>query len=201
MSLEPHWYSTIYGLLFIVGQGLNALAFAIVLTTYFSEAPPFSHYLTEKHFHDLGKLTHGFVVFWAYGTFAQYLIIWCGNLPEEIPWYLHRTSHGWGIVAIALMVFHFFVPFFLLLSRTNKRRKNVLLKISLAIIVMRFIDLYWMIIPSFPNNGLYIHWLYIVTPIALGGIWLAVFFSQLKARSLAPLPDPFTETEQALEHA
>ena len=124
MSLEPQWYSTIYGLLFIVYQALAMLTVMIGVTTWLSKHEPLASVATEKHFHDLGKLTHGFVVFWIYGTFSQFLIMWSGNLPEEIVWYVRRTAGGWKAVAIFLVFFHFVVPFFLLLSRNNKMRKK-----------------------------------------------------------------------------
>jgi hypothetical protein len=201
MSLDPHWYSTIYGLLFIVYQGLSTLAFMIAVTTWLSKYEPVSQVATEKAFHDLGKLTHGFIVLWVYGTFAQFLIIWSGNLPEEIVWYVHRASGGWKLFAIALGVFHFAVPFFLLLSRTNKAKKNILVKIAGLILLMRFVDLYWVISPSFNPNGVHFHWLDVAAPVGIGGLWLATFYFQLRKRPLSPLPDPFAEAEQALEHA
>lgn len=202
MSLDPHWYSTIYGLLFVVGQGLAMLAFMIAVTTWLSKHEPLSHVATEKHFHDLGKLLHGFVVLWTYGVFSQFLIIWSGNLAEEVGWYINRTAGGWSTVALLLALFHFFVPFFLLLSRNNKMKKNALVKIAGLILFMRFVDLYWMISPAFHPDGLHFHWLDVTVPVGIGGVWLAAFYAQLKKRSLAPLPDPFAEAEQAMtEHA
>jgi hypothetical protein len=201
MSLEPHWYSTIYGLLFIVYQGLAMLAFMVGVTTWLSHREPLSHVVTPKHFHDLGKLIHGFVVLWTYGTFSQFLIMWSGNLPEEIVWYVHRASGGWKLVITFIAVFHFVVPFFLLLSRNNKMKSNALVKIAGWLLFMRFVDLYWLISPAFHPDGVHFHWLDIAAPVALGGFWLAAFYGQLKKRPLSPLPDPFTEAEQALEHA
>ncbi len=201
MSLEPHWYSTLYGLFFIVCQALAMLTVMIGVTTWLSRYEPLSHVVTEKHFHDLGKLTHGFVVFWTYGMFSQFIIVWSGNLPEEIIWYVHRIAGGWKAVAVCLVVFHFVVPFFLLLSRNNKMRKNALVKIAGFIIFMRFVDLYWWISPAFYPDGIHFHWLDLTVPVGIGGFWLSTFYAQLKKRPLAPLPDPFTEAEQALEHA
>jgi hypothetical protein len=201
MSLEPQWYSTIYGLLFIVYQALAMLTVMIGVTTWLSKHEPLSSVATEKHFHDLGKLTHGFVVFWIYGTFSQFLIMWSGNLPEEIVWYVRRTAGGWKAVAIFLVFFHFVVPFFLLLSRNNKMRKNSLVKIAGLILFMRFVDLYWLISPAFYPDGVHFHWLDVAAPVGIGGLWLTTFYAQLKKRPLVPLPDPFTEAEQALEHA
>jgi hypothetical protein len=201
MSIEPHWYSTIYGLLFVVGQGLATLALMIGVTTWLSKYPPLSAVATEKHFHDLGKLMHGFVVLWTYGTFSQFLIIWSGNLAEEVNWYLYRSAGGWKYVILSLALFHFFVPFFLLLSRNNKTKKNALVKIAGLILFMRFVDLYWLISPAFHHDGIHFHWLDVVAPVGIGGLWLATFYAQMKKRSLSPLPDPFTEAEQAMERA
>lgn len=201
MSLEPHWYSTIYGLLFIVYQALAMLTFMIGVTTWLSKHEPLASVATEKHFHDLGKLTHGFVVFWTYGTFSQFLIMWSGNLPEEIVWYVHRTNGGWKLFIIFIAIFHFVVPFFLLLVRNNKTKKNTLVKIAGWLLFMRFVDLYWLISPAFYPDGVHFHWLDVAAPVGIGGLWLATFYAQLKKRSIAPLPDPFAEAEQALEHA
>jgi hypothetical protein len=201
MSLDPHWYSTIYGLLFIVGQGLAMLAFMVGVTTWLSRREPLSHVVTEKHFHDLGKLMHGFVVLWTYGTFSQFLIMWAGNMPEEIVWYVHRSAGGWKYVILALGLFHFAVPFFLLLSRSNKQRSHILVKIAGGLLLMRFVDLYWLISPSFYHDGVHFHWLDIAAPVGIGGLWLTTFYAQLKKRPLTPLPDPFGEAEAAVEHA
>src|SRR6185503_13473963 len=121
MSLEPHWFSTIYGMLFIVGQSLAALAFIIPVLALVSEKPPVADYVKLDVFQDLGNLLLAFVMLWAYMTFSQFLIIWAGNLPEEIPWYVRRGSNGWQWVAAFLALFHFAVTFFLLLIRRNKR--------------------------------------------------------------------------------
>ncbi|MGE0822182.1 MAG: hypothetical protein AB7G75_01545 [Candidatus Binatia bacterium] len=202
MSLEPHWYSTIYGALFVVGQGLATLAFAIIMTTWFSRHEPFSELTTQKQLHDLGKLTHGFVVLWAYAAFSQFLIIWSANLPEEIPWYLHRIRGGWEAIGLFLMIFHFFVPFFLLLSRQRKRQKERIFRVALFILLVRFVDLVWMIIPAFPNQGFPLHVMYFIPTIAIGGIWLGMFFWLLQGRSLLPLPDnSYDAVTGELEHA
>lgn len=189
MSLEPRWYSSIYGALFVVCQGLVTLSFAIVMTKWFSNFAPFDELTTPKQFHDLGKLTYGFLVFWAYGAFSQFLIIWSANLPEEIPWYLHRIRNGWQIVGIGLMIFHFFVPFFILLSQKLKRKKHLLVKVAAYMLVVRFFDLLWLIIPSFPPYAFHLHVFYFIPVIAIGGAWLAAFFWLLQARSLLPFPD------------
>jgi len=199
MSLEPHWYSTIYGLLFMVGQALTTMAFAIIVLSYLANRKPLSEVVQAAHFHDLGNLLLAFVMLWAYVTFSQYLIIWYGNLAEEVPWYLHRTQGGWEWIGLSLVVFHFILPFVLLLSRNAKRRKQVLVKIAAAILFMRLVDLFWLVVPSPPTSGLHIHWMDVVAPIGVGGLWWAYFCRQLQGRSLLPLHDP--SLASAVEHA
>lgn len=189
MSLEPHWYSSIYGALFVVCQGLVTLAFAIVMTRWFSNYEPFDELTTPKRFHDLGKLMHGFIVLWAYASFSQFLIIWSANLPEEIPWYLHRIRNGWQVIAIGLMIFHFFVPFFILLSQRLKKKKHLLVWVAGYMLVVRFVDLFWQIVPAFAPHEFHFSLFYLIPVIAIGGAWLAAFFWLLQGRSLLPLPD------------
>ncbi|MCG3155344.1 MAG: hypothetical protein DKINENOH_01950 [bacterium] len=193
MSLDPHWYSTIYGVLFVVGQGLLTLAFAIVVVARLSQHRPLSEVMVAKHFHDLGNLMFAFVLLWAYVSFSQFLIIWSGNLPEEIPWYLHRLHGGWQWISLALVVFHFALPFVLLLSRKMKRRVELLVKVAVGMIVMRFIDLFWLIAPSFHTEAFAFHWLEVAAPVGIGGLWIAYFVWQLKGRPLLPLRDPRVE--------
>src|SRR5437762_10546450 len=136
MSLEPHWYSTIYGVLILGGQGLSSLAFLIIVLAWLSARPPLDRIVAASHFHDLGNLMLAFVMLWAYFSFSQYLIIWSGNLPEEIAWYLHRLQTGWRVIGIGLIVFHFAVPFVLLLSRSIKRAPDLLLKVAVGVVVL-----------------------------------------------------------------
>jgi hypothetical protein len=152
-----------------------------------------SEVVTAAHFHDLGNLLLAFVMLWAYATFSQYLIIWSGNIAEEVPWYLHRGQGGWEWIGLSLIIFHFILPFVLLLSRNTKRRAQMLLKVAGAVLFMRLVDLFWLVAPSFPNSGLRVHWMDVVAPIGLGGIWLALFVRQLKGHSLLPLHDPSLE--------
>jgi hypothetical protein len=190
MSLEPHWFSTIYGAMFLIGQVLEAFAFMIALTIVLSTRAPLRNYFTRQHLHDLGNLMFAFMVLWAYLSFSQFLIIWSGNLPDEIPWYLRRLRGGWGWVALTLVIFHFATPFLLLLMRGIKRHADRLLRVCLLMLVVRVVDVYWIVVPSFYLEQLRIHWLDFTTPVAVGGLWLAVFFWQLKSRPLIPLRDP-----------
>ena len=193
MSLEPHWFSAVYGIMFLVGQILATLAFAITVLALLANHEPFSRVLAPNHFHDLGNLMLAFVMLWAYIAFSQYLIIWSGNLPEEIPWYIHRASGGWEWIGLFLFFFHFFLPFLLLLSRRTKRSVRSLGTVAVAMMVVRLVDLFWLVVPAFHQTALRIHWMDLMAPIGVGGIWIAVFVWQLKGRPLLPLHDPYAE--------
>ncbi|HKS27548.1 MAG TPA: hypothetical protein VJS44_06995 [Pyrinomonadaceae bacterium] len=205
MSLEPEWFSTIFGLLIMVGWGLSALAFIIIAASRLVTRPPLEGVMVPLHFHDLGKLLLAFVMLWAYFGFSQFLLIWYGNLPEEIPWYLRRMRSGWAYVGLVLVLFHFAVPFFLLLSRNLKRHARTLSIIAALLIVMRFVDLFWMIAPVAEVHGggalsvILNYWMYLLTPIGIGGLWLAYFAYQLRQRALLPVNDKGMENllEQA----
>lgn len=189
MSLEPEWFSTIFGLLFVAGWNLSAFAFVIVVMFWLSARKPMNEVLLPRHFHDLGKLLLAFVMLWAYFAFSQYLIIWAGNLPEEIKWYLYRTRGGWGWVGLLLPILHFALPFLMLLSRDLKRNASKLAIVAVAIFVMRFIDLVWTIVPEFHKGAFAMSWMDVVAPIAIGGLWLAYFAWQLQQRPLLPTGD------------
>ena len=190
MSLEPRWYSTIYGLLFMVGQALAAMAFSVTVLIWLSESEPLSEIVKPSHLQDLGSFLLTFVMLWAYLEFSQYLIMWGGNLSEEIPWYLRRFQGGWRVVGLFLVVFHFAVPFLVLLSRGVKRRAKTIGMVALAILAVRVVDLFWLVRPEFPHAGLDLHWLDFTLPIGIGGVWLGVFARQLKTRPLLPLGEP-----------
>jgi hypothetical protein len=190
MSLEPHWFSTVYGAMFLIGQMLESFAFMILLVIVLSQMSPIKDYLTKQHLHDLGNMMFAWMILWAYLSFSQFIIIWSGNLPEEIPWYLRRLKGGWGWVAFAIVIFNFFTPFAVLLLRKVKRDGSRLFKVCALLIVIRLVDEYWIIEPAFYNQQLRINWMDFVTPLAVGGLWLAGFFGQLKSRSLLPLRDP-----------
>jgi hypothetical protein len=196
MSLAPDWFSTIYGVLVIGGQGLTAIAFLLVALVWLSRRKPLSDVVVASHFQDLANLMLAFVMLWAYFSFSQYLIIWSGNLPEEITWYMHRLQSGWRAVALVLVVFHFAVPFVLLLSRAVKREPETILKVAAAILVARVIDLFWLIAPEFHREGLSVSWMDLVLPLTLVSLWLGCFIWQLRGRAILPLYDP--QFEEAL---
>jgi hypothetical protein len=189
MSLEPQWYSTIYGVLIMGGQGLSSLAFLIGVLVWLGRRPPLNAVVVPGHLHDLGNLLLAFTMLWAYFSFSQYLIIWAGNLPAEIAWYLHRTSAWWRAIALALILFHFAVPFVLLLSRTVKREASLIVKLAAFILVARVIDLFWLIAPAF-HEQLSVSWLDFVLPAAMSLVWLGCFVWQLRGRAILPVHDP-----------
>ncbi|MBI2816897.1 MAG: hypothetical protein HYX72_08145 [Acidobacteria bacterium] len=188
LSLEPHWFSTIYGLLFIIIQALAAMSFVVVVVMLLSDTVQLYH--SPGQLNDLGSLLFTLVMLWAYMSFAQYLIIWSGNLQEEIPWYAKRTAGGWAYLAVTLMVFHFAVPFTLLLLRSVKRRVKVLAAVASLLLVMSVADLYWLVVPAFGQSGPRPHWMDITAIAGIGGLWIAAFLSQLKRQPLLPLHDP-----------
>jgi hypothetical protein len=174
------------------------MAFLICLMVLLSFRRPMSEVLTHRHLHDLGKFMLALVMVWAYFSFSQFLIIWAGNLPEEIPWYITRLNHGWQLVALLLVFGHFALPFALLLSRDLKRNFKLLAAIAVFILFMRLVDLYWLIAPSFPNATFGLSWMDITAPVGLCGLWLAYFLRQLEKRPLMPLNAP--HLEEVLEH-
>ena len=198
LSIDPHWFSTMFGLLFMVGQGLTAMAFLIALMVLLSYRRPMSEILTPRHLHDLGKFLLALVMVWAYFSFSQFLIIWAGNLPKEIPWYIERLRGGWQYVGLALVLGHFALPFALLLSRDLKRNFKLLAGIAVFVLLMRLVDLYWLVAPDFTKGPFSPSWMDVAAPAGVVGLWLAYFLWQLEKRPLMPLHDP--QLQEALEH-
>ena len=190
MSLQPHWFSTIFGIIFMGGSVVTALAFAIPIAAVLADQKPLGGIITPTQFHDLGKLLLAFVMLWAYFALSQFLIIWAGNLPEEIPWYLDRLRGGWQWVALAVVVFHFVLPFVVLLSRKAKRRPHVLAALALFLVALRFVDVYWLVTPAFSPGRIAVHWLDAAALLAIGGLWLATYVQRLVEHPVVPLNDP-----------
>ncbi|MDQ3212962.1 MAG: hypothetical protein M3Q85_09835 [Acidobacteriota bacterium] len=191
MSLDAHWYSTIFGFIFVAGQGLTGFALVIVVLSALTDTEPYATFLNKRHFLDLGKLLLAFVMLWAYFSFSQFLIIWSGNLPEEITFFTERLEGGWQWVSLAILLGHFALPFVLLLSRDLKRRPRLLAQVALVILVFRFVDLMWLVEPMFGHEGFPLHWMNLAVPAGLTGVWLFLFARQLRSRPLLPLNDPF----------
>ena len=206
MSMDPTWYSSVYGLLFLVGQGYSVLALSIIVSIGLSRAEPFRTLLRQTEQHDLGKFTFAFVMLNIYLAFAQFLIIWSGNLPEEIPWYLDRIRGHWGIIITLDFLFHWLIPFTLLLSRDLKRNKKRLVRVCQWMLFAKAFDLFWLIEPNFKDAARNLHFSfgileYIAVPAAMVAFWVAFFCMQLKTRPLVQINDPHLAEILEPEHA
>jgi hypothetical protein len=191
MALETDWYSTIYPLMFAVGQLLNGFAFVLTVLLLLADRPPFAGVLRPRHLRDFGSLLLTFVIFWAYMSFSQFMLMWVGNLPEEIPWYLRRSREGWQYLVIVIVVCHFGLPFLLLLLRDVKEHRQRLLAVSLGLLGMRFLDMFWWVEPAFNHEGQHFFWLLDISAwFGIGGIFIWWFLGQLMSRPLLPLKDP-----------
>lgn len=198
MSVNPHWFSTIWGMLYMVGQGLSAFAFGITVLILLAQTSPLDKVVSAHHLHDLGKLLFAFLMLWAYLSFSQFLIIFSANLPEEIPHYLTRSEHGWQWVTIFIVVLHFIVPYSLLLSRDLKRNSGRLKLIAIWILIARVVDYYWHVAPEFHKEAFSPSLLDVALPLALGGIFITLFVSQLRGSALLPVHD--AGLQKALTH-
>jgi hypothetical protein len=198
MSIEPEWFSTIYGFIFVAAWSLSALAFMIFVVARLAREEPMRRIVAPLHFHDLGKLLLALVMLWAYFAYSQYLIIWSGNLPEEITYYTHRTHGAWGALIVTIAILHFAAPFLFLLSRDLKRSPGKLVMVAGLVLVMRVVDLIWMLAPAFKDHRWI--WMDVIALIGFGGVWLALFTSQLSKRSLIPINDPQFESVVAQMH-
>jgi hypothetical protein len=199
MTLDPRWFSHIWGVLFMVGQALSALALCIVMIARMGGEAPLARAAVPQTVHDLGKLMLAFIMLWAYVNLSQFLIIWSGNLPEEIPWYILRLSGGWQAVAMLLLLLHFVLPFLMLLSRDLKRNARTLSLVAGLVLAMRVVDLFWLVGPELHKSGFAIHWLDVAALVAIGGLWNSAFAREIHDRPLLPVGDP--ELEEALEAA
>src|ERR1700736_3516982 len=189
MSLDPSWVSTIFGLIILIGEVLSAMCFAVVVERILFNYGPMSEMLKPDFVHDHGKWMLAFTMVWAYFNFSQWLIIWAGNLPAEITFYLKRLSGGWGLIGLTLVLFLFAIPFGILLSRPFKRDIHRLAWLAAWLLLMRYLDLFWIIEPNF-SNTLRFTVADVIVPVAIGGIWLAYFFRNLAALPLLPAYDP-----------
>jgi len=204
MMLDPHWFSTMWGLLFVAGWALSCFCFVVAVLASLSDKAPMDGIVGKRHFHDLGKLMLALTMVWAYFNFSQFLIIWSGNLPEETTWYLTRMKGGWGYIGVLLIIFHFAFPFLVLLQQDFKRKARWLSALAIFILVMRLVDMFYQIAPTpritegIATGAFHIDWLDIVAPVAIGGIWLWWFFGELLKRPLVPAQDPFFES--AIDH-
>lgn len=189
MSLDPEWFSGMYGVIIMIGQVISAVAFMVFVINYLGHYQPIATLLNEKRMQDLGNLLMAFSMFWAYVSASQLIIIWSGNIIETNPYYVVRLSSFWAPLGGFLILFHFFVPFLILFSRWVKRKARVLLWIAGWIIFMRLVDLFWIFMPSFDRDASVLHWLDFAALFGIGGIWLAIYFWRLASMPLLPLHD------------
>jgi len=193
MSLSYSWTSTIYGLIFLIGQLLSAISLATIVAVILARYEPMKSILNIDHLHDYGKWMLAFTMVWAYFSFSQWVIMWAGNLPEEIVWYRMRLHGGWQYFSLFVALFTFVFPFIRLLSAQLKKDKSTLVTTACWLFIMRYFDLYWQVMPNVENKaGFYFHWLNLVVPVSMGGFWLALFFRNLQGRGLLPLYAPLT---------
>jgi hypothetical protein len=191
MSLQARWISTIYGFIFIAGEALSAFCFCVVIERILGKRKPVSEYLTDTEVHDHGKFMLTFVMVWTYFNFSQLLIIWSGNLPDEISWFFLRLHGGWEYVALFLVLFQFAVPFALLLSRRLKRKTRTLVWIASWILFARMVDIYWHVEPAL-HPTFHLSWLHFTVIAGIGGLWMAYFFHNLRLRPLLAVNAPQT---------
>jgi hypothetical protein len=205
MTLDPHFFSTIWGLLFVAGWALSCFCFVVTILALLYDKAPMDRVIGKRHFHDLGKLMLALVMVWAYFNFSQFLIIWAGNIPEETTWFLTRMKGGWGWIGAILIFFHFGFPFLVLLQQDFKRRAWWIASLAIFILVMRLFDMFYLIGPNpriathgAAQGAFIVNWMDFVAPIAVGGIWLWWFFGELLKRPIVPVNDPYLEN--AIEH-
>lgn len=202
MSLEPKWFSTIYGMIFMIVGALTAMSLIILMLRRLSDEAPFKGAVTPGQYNDLGNLMLAFTMLWAYLSFSQFLIIWSGNIKDEIPWYMTRAVGDWAIVAVILIVLHFALPFLLLLQRNVKRRVEQLSRVAFMMLILSMVDVYWLIVPAYeqdkPHFGSLL--LDILFLVIIGAIWISLYFRELKKMPLLPLHDPRFEGELQHEH-
>ena len=206
MSMDVTWFSTVYGLLFLVEQGFQVLALGIITVLSLAKAEPYKTILRQTEQHDLGKLTFAFVMLNIYLSFAQFLIIWSGNLPLEINWYMNRIQGGWGVIITLSFIFHWLVPFTLLLSRDLKRNRKRLTRVCQFMIFAVAFNQFWLIEPNFKDAARNLHFSwgileYIAVPVAMVAFWVAYYCVQLKSRPLVQVNDPHLAEILEPDHA
>lgn len=190
MSLEPHWYSTIFGIYVYAGGAIAFFAMLIVVCLAFRKAGVLSEYITLEHYQDMGKWLFAMTVFWAYIAFSQYLLYWYANIPEETIWFKHRLEGNWMWVSALLLVGHFILPFLVLLPRAAKRNLNVLGTMAVWVLLMHYVDLHWIVMPTVHKHNFHLHWMDAATFLFVGSIFGLVFWSRLKRHSLVAIGDP-----------
>ena len=190
MSLDPMWYSTIFGGYYFGGSFVIVLAFLILISNYLKTNGTLENEIGSAHFSDLGKLFFGFIVFWAYLGGAQYFFIWYANIPEETVWFLHRWIGSWKTVSLLLILGHFLIPFISLVFFNTKRNRKILVFFAVWIFVFHYVDMYWLIGPVLHHESAHLSWIDLTTFIGIGGIFIALFWNRFTANAIVPVNDP-----------
>jgi len=189
MSLDPHWYSTIFGVYIFAGSFLSAIAFVVLVLIALHKRNILTDVITVEHYHDLGKFLFSFTVFWGYMAFSQYFLIWYANIPEETIWFAHRWEGSWKYITLVLVFGHFVVPFLALMPRAAKRNLKFMRIISIWILLMHFFDLYWLVIPTLHKHGFHFSWMDLTAMIGIGGIFVWYFWQSYLKGALVPVND------------
>jgi hypothetical protein len=190
MSLTPHWYSTIFGVYFFAGCVLGFFALVTVIAFLVQRAGALRRTITTEHYHDMGKLVFAFTVFWAYIGFSQYMLMWYANLPEETSWYAARQAGSWTAMSLMLLFGHFLVPFLALMSRSVKRRKPLMVAGAAWMLVMQWVDVYWMVMPGKSAGTVPLSPMDLAVFLGVGGLFFAAAVRRLSAHALLPVKDP-----------
>ncbi|MBC8216082.1 MAG: hypothetical protein H8E64_06185 [Candidatus Marinimicrobia bacterium] len=190
MSTDAHWYSTIFGVYIFAGSYLAILTFLVLASHFLQGNGILNKEITVEHFHDLGKLLFGFIIFWAYIAGSQYFLIWYANIPEETIWFLHRWEGSWKPMSQFLMFGHFVIPFIILVFRASKRNLSVLKTMAAWILFMHYVDIYWIVMPTFHQHGVHFSWMDLTTFLGIGGIFISLFWRQFSAKPVVPVNDP-----------
>jgi hypothetical protein len=190
MSLDAHWYSTIFGAYYFAGCVVGALCFVTIVAIGLRKRGLLADMITVEHYNDLGKLTFAFMIFWGYMAFSQYFLIWYGNIPEETVWFAHRWTGSWIAVSLALVFGHFVIPFILLMPKMVKRRLGFLVGITAWLLIAHWVDMFWLVLPGHTPEGAQFSWIDLATMMAIGGVFLGLFWRRLSAQALIPVGDP-----------
>ncbi|MFZ4622164.1 MAG: quinol:cytochrome C oxidoreductase [Bacteroidota bacterium] len=189
MSLEPHWFSTMFGVYYFTGTILTALAVTTFFVVSLSQKGFFFKGINENHYYSFGALMFGLLSFWAYIAFSQFMLIWYANLPEENFWYIERWQNGWEYVSIAITLVHFWIPYFLLVSRPSKMNTGNLKRMAALLVFAHLLDLYWLVMPTFNASPVFSYF-ELAFPILSIGLIIVVFALQAKAFNIVPVGDP-----------
>lgn len=200
MSLDPHWYSTMFGVYFFSGSFVAIIAFLCIVGILLNHTGKLSSIITTEHYHDLGKLLFAFAVFWSYIAFSQYFLYWYANIPEETMWFKHRLHGNWRQLTFLLALGHFVVPFFFLMTRKTKRNLNTLLVAALWMLMVHFIDLYWLVMPTFLKSGYEFSLLDLFSFVGIGGLFVSIFSGRMIAKPLVPVGDPRLQESLSFEN-